>query len=115
MDMINYVAIGLDDKLFDELERNEHATATIFIPYSFKQNYTVKKMMRKFPNRVRVLEMNMGMENNRLFIANRFIKLYGGVLWTSSQLKPAVSQPRQGTSLKAGNAMELWEKFSAEE
>lgn len=110
----HYVAVDLDDELFAQLETNPDTTATVFIPYTNKINYTVHRMVRKFGVRLQVLEMNMAMESNRLHIANRFIELNGGVLWKSSRLKPAQNQKKQSTSSKRGNDMESWAEFLEE-
>jgi hypothetical protein len=107
----HYVAVDLYDDLFEELEQNSDATATVFIPYTNKINYVVHRMVRKFGRRLQVLEMNMAMESNRLHIANRFIELNGGVLWKSSRLKPALNQKKQSILSKRGNDMESWAKF----
>jgi hypothetical protein len=110
----HYISITLDNELFNRLDSELTSTATIFIPYSVATNYTVHAMVRKFGRRLQVLEMNMGMEVNRLAVANRYIEQHGGELWTSLPSKQVSSQKKQSTSSKPGNGMGLWAKFSDE-
>lgn len=107
----HYVAVELDDQLFLLLEKERRSKATIFIPYSNKINKTVHAMVRKFKTRLQVLEMNMAMMNNRLYIARKFIALHGGVLWTSSQLKQVSIHKKQNTLKTPGKDIKLRETF----